>query len=493
MTTGGSGRRVAGAQDRGGKASSLVVLLTAALCLLAGAGYFVLQAHLPAAGAVVIPNVAAAWQSDGVAVDVLAGEQSEESGAERLVDGDVVVAIDDQPLNGWAPRIAWGRSVITWQHGDVVPLTVRRDGREITVSARLGPYPLLAAVSGTWSIVVFAFSTFLVGTFVLWRRPQLPAARVLFLWGTALLSAMTWALGLDIVQLMSSQVFWLYTATACAAYLLFWTCGLHLSLIFPSAHPWLRGREGLAWLVHPLAGLVTIIIASRRLMAGESLAWLSAFLRSVDLVSLPTGALMIGVLVWGYRRYYDEDGRRRARIFLFAAIVCGGLGIILWNLAPLIIGRPLISSNVAGLLLVPAPLALAVAIVRQRLFDIDVVIRRTLIYSVLTAALALIYLGSVVVLQAISGAFSGGFSNFAIMLSTLAIAMLFSPLRQWIQTSIDRRFYRSKYDARATVARFAEATRDEVDLDALNRELVELIRQTVQPSFVALWLVEKGD
>ena len=462
-------------------------VFTVALCLLPALAYLRQQMRLPAAGAFIIPNSEEVWQPDGIIIQTPRNGESQQGG---VLNGDVMLAIDGRPLSEWGPQIALGRSDPQWQIGQVLPVTVRRDGREMAVAVELRSYPILAVLSTTWSVVLFASFTFLVGSFVLWRRPQLAASRVIFLWGSALLGSMTWSLGLDVVQMTTSLVFWLYTATACVVYLLFWTSGLHLALIFPAPHPWLKRRQALVWLVHPLAAGAAGLIALSRIWRGEPLAWIQTWLRSAGVVALPTGVLMILVMIWGYRRYYDEDSRRRARIFLFTAIICGGTGIVLWLLPPLISGRPLISANFAGLLLIPAPVSMAIAIVRHRLFDIDVIIRRTLIYTLLTGILALIYFVSVVVLQSLLGAFSGRLPNLAIVLSTLGIATLFSPMRRWIQTAIDRRFYRKKYDARATVDKFAVVSRNQVDLNTISDELVALIQQTVQPAHLSLWLAD---
>jgi hypothetical protein len=135
------------------------------------------------------------------------------------------------------------------------------------------------------------------------------------------------------------------------------------------------------------------------------------------------------------------------------------------------------------------PISLAIAITRYRLFEIEVVIRRTLVYSTLTLALGLVYLGCVVLLQALVVPLLGS-SDIAIVASTLAIAALFFPLRRRIQNLIDRRFFRKKYDAAKVLAAFAAAARDETDLARLTKELQRVVGETVQPEFVGVWLKE---
>jgi hypothetical protein len=140
----------------------------------------------------------------------------------------------------------------------------------------------------------------------------------------------------------------------------------------------------------------------------------------------------------------------------------------------------------AGLLLFP--LLFAIAILRYRLFEIDILINRTLVYGALTLALALVYAGSVVVLQQLFRALIGQESQLAIVVSTLAIAALFNPLRRRIQQFIDRRFYRHKYNAAQTLSRFGARTRDQVDLAALAGEMLAAVQETLQPAHVSLWL-----
>lgn len=134
------------------------------------------------------------------------------------------------------------------------------------------------------------------------------------------------------------------------------------------------------------------------------------------------------------------------------------------------------------------PLFFAVAIFRYRLWDIDVLVNRTLVYGSLTLSLGALYIGGVIVLQALFRTFSGQSSNAAVAISTLAIAALFQPLRHRLQSGINRRFYRHKYDAGRTLVRFGAQLRDEVDIEHLSAGLVSVVNETMQPAHVSLWL-----
>ena len=135
------------------------------------------------------------------------------------------------------------------------------------------------------------------------------------------------------------------------------------------------------------------------------------------------------------------------------------------------------------------PLAIGLAVLRYHLWDIDLIIRRTLVYSILTVILTLIYFGSVVLLQEIfQFVTKQEQSPIATVISTLAIAVLFTPLRKRVQEGIDRRFYRQKYDAEKVLAAFSTVLRDEVDLNRLTNSTLEVVKETMHPAHVSLWL-----
>jgi hypothetical protein len=206
--------------------------------------------------------------------------------------------------------------------------------------------------------------------------------------------------------------------------------------------------------------------------------------------------------IYRYARVSDATQRQQTKwvVFGIAVAVAGGLATIFTvgaatDLPPAQVGPRMLSLLLMDAFMLFIPLSIGIAVLRARLFDIDVVINRTLVYGSLTAVLALVYLGGVATTQAIFRALTSQEqqSQLAVVISTLAIAALFNPLRRRIQTFIDRRFYRRKYDARKTLESFSARLRDETDLDSLNAELITVVRETMQPARVSLWLRPETD
>jgi hypothetical protein len=179
--------------------------------------------------------------------------------------------------------------------------------------------------------------------------------------------------------------------------------------------------------------------------------------------------------------------RQQLKWFVYALVIC-----VLVNTAGQAFLNDLLPSGVREFLFVVTLeslwVAIAVAILRYRLYDIDVLINRTLVYGSLTVLLALVYVGSVVGLQAALRVLTGQESTLAVVASTLAIAALFNPLRRRVQAFVDRRFYRRKYDAAKTLAAFNARLRDETDLNTLSEDLMRVASSTMQPEHVSLWL-----
>lgn len=225
--------------------------------------------------------------------------------------------------------------------------------------------------------------------------------------------------------------------------------------------------------------------------------WLGAVI--YDYVNLPLVAGILIAVLSLVVRWRRSDGVARQQIkwlayFLVMLVVIQVVGFEL--LAGLFYRELLGSALYRGLNVVfqvGFPLVVGVTVFRHRLYDIDLIIRRTLVYSLLTAIFASLYLGSVVLLQALFSNVSGAQSAPSIVLSTLFIAALFSPVRARVQAVVDRRFYRHKYDAAQTLAQFAEMARDEMELETLKSELAQVLIETMQPEQVSIWLLTDLD
>ena len=252
-----------------------------------------------------------------------------------------------------------------------------------------------------------------------------------------------------------------------------------LLLLFPTGRLPSRRWRPLAWITAASGtGLFALILLfdSPEQVGGviTAVTWVvvSALFAGIGLSALS--------LVIRYRRASGVE-RQQLKWFALAAVLVASsfvgqlLGEALWNL--------LDAATTTALYV-----AVGVAILRHRLYDIDIIINRALVYVSLTALLALVYIGSVVGLQSLLRVLTGQEYTLAIVASTLAIAALFNPLRRRLQALVDRRFYRRKYDAAKTLAAFNARLREETNLDSLSNDLVEAARGTVQPAHVSLWL-----
>ncbi len=341
-----------------------------------------------------------------------------------------------------------------------------------------------------------------VGAIVASRRPENPVGWLLCLSGVAT-STSTFASQYAIYALLAQPnslpagegMAWI------AAWMLPIMIGLQVSylLLFPTGRlPSGRWRP-LAWLI------VAFVVVGVILSAFSS----DAYLGSLDPIRNPLGIegftyywkallytvsplLYVAVALSVFIRLRQAVGVERQQIKWIAyAAAIFAMAIIL-NVVTLTIDAPrwvewatLVIFPVAG---TAVPIAIGIAILRYRLYEIDVLINRTLVYGSLTVLLASAYVGSVVGLQSVLRFLTGQESTLAIVASTLAIAALFNPLRQRVQAFVDRRFYRRKYDAAKTLGAFNTRLREETELDTLTNDLAGVVREAMQPAHVGLWL-----
>ncbi len=273
---------------------------------------------------------------------------------------------------------------------------------------------------------------------------------------------------------------------------------VYLFLLFPDGRPVSRRWRPVAWLagVGLLATTLGNALSPGRLAqppfeSVENPAGIDAIGGWIDVVvgfgfwlTLASILLAGASLVYRFRRARGPE-RQQLKWFAGSAVLFAATSVA-YTVLP---GVPEQAGQIATLFAFAGiAVSVGVAILKHRLYDIDLVINRTLVYAILTAALALVYVGGVASLQLVLRPLTGGESQLAVVASTLAIAALFVPLRRRIQAFIDRLFYRRKYDAKRVLEGFSARLRDETDLEALGGELVGVARETMQPEHASLWL-----
>jgi hypothetical protein len=282
--------------------------------------------------------------------------------------------------------------------------------------------------------------------------------------------------------------------------------GIYLILLFPDGRLPSRRWRPLAWLSGAVIVLVSVGSALtpgpmedfpgiRNPFGLEEYSWIAEATQSITLL-FPLCILASALsLVLRFIRSRGEE-REQIKWLAFAALILG-LGFSSFLIPGILVpeatggANPLwenILEDAVTLSFVGVPVAVGIAILRYRLYEIDLIINRTLVYGSLTVLLVGLYFGGIVVLQRLFILLTGQQSTLAVVASTLLIAALFNPLRRRIQSFIDRRFYRRKYNARKTLESFSVKLRDETDLQSLNNDLVGVVRETMQPAHVSLWL-----
>lgn len=334
---------------------------------------------------------------------------------------------------------------------------------------------LLLAIGLLWAVEWFGLQ---YAYFAFFTRPGvLPAAAIIF-W----FSQHTWAPGLSLV--------------------------VWLMLLFPTGTPltprwaWIGIVASFAAFLQSLIGAITswhyrgpLSLEFERLLVTDP--YLSAIRPYAVALLLIVFLAMFPALLAVFIRVRRASGveRQQMKWFLYGAAFLTILLLVMWLFLPSAEfnteGNSLVWFWDLLYLVAPSllPGAIGVAILRYRLYAIDLIIRRTLVYSTLTALLALLYWGTVIILQGGLRWLTGQAQNPLItVLSTLAIAALFTPLRRRVQYWIDRRFFRHKYDAEQILANFADTVRNETDLNRLNETLIQVVQETVQPTHTTLWL-----
>jgi two-component system, NarL family, sensor kinase len=416
--------------------------------------------------------------SEGVVVSPL-GLQ-----AGGLQQGDIVLAVNGHSLEDLASNLfSFEVERLSWQVGEQAAYTVLRDGQRIEVLVSLGSYPFTQIFLLNWGTILFALVFLGVATFIFIRRPDNPAVRVLFITAACITSATTWSFGLQIADFVNGVGFWLYKLTTLFIYTLFWVSGFHFALIFPRPLPLVLKHR---WVIPGAYVFALLLILSwlavSRLFSSTTLDWLRSW---VMVEGVAAGVFLLLALVAFYQQYRSNPSGppgKQIRWVVWAALLSGGAGLLLYIL-PGALGQEAIDPNLAGLLVLPFPLAFAVSILRHNLFEIDRLINRTLVYGILTTGVGGVYL----LIVGSLGALFHSWGNFYItLLATALVAILFQPARERVSRWVNRVMYGERDDPFEVLARLGQRLDETVSLQAALPTLVETVAQALKLPFVAL-------
>lgn len=429
------------------------------------------------------------------------------AGSSPVRPGDRLLAVQGQSTDEILTRALTfnPERPTNWKVGGTANYTVLRDGQVQyhTVSlVNLTPGQIANRILLNWLVNPSLLPALFIGFFVFFRRPRIPAARLLLI-----LTACYFASDGIAKSVSGSNVIGLAELFYREAY---WPSQLFINFIWPLvigpvyahfflAFPlvkrplllWPRftlvalyGAAPLALLLATAVGLL-VPLAFWRIWATFSLLDLLLIV-SIAIVSATHSLLTMHEPTMRAQIRWIAVGTVITSVGALSGFMLGSLGLVGQNW--------LVDLFAFRALFLAFPIAVAIAILRYQLFDIDVIIRRTLIYGLLSFILVFVYIAIIVLLQEVFRDVTGQQqSGLVTAISTLAIAALFIPLREWIQRGIDRHFYRRKYDATRTLAAFSAKMRDEVELDRLTEDLLRVIDETMQPSCVSLWLKQPAE
>lgn len=399
-----------------------------------------------------------------------------------LQPGDLLIEVGGVPVDQLEAESPQARA---WAAMESLRYTVLRGEERLTFDVPITRWTLEAwwrFAAGQMANWLPALFLFVISLFTFIKRPRNHAAQSLLIIGGSVFSLTTLGLfpnSAEGVALSFDSTALLFNVLLIALgfSLIFPPTLVRFALVFPRPVGAVLQRPWLEILPYGIGLLVLVSFFTGTLTFG----WIWMVLAIIA---------AIAILIYKWVALQDTVSRLQMRWGVGGTAL--GLGLFLLDY-PVVFGwvtGPLASlfANLSNLAFPIMGVSLAIAILRYRLFDIEVIIRRTLVYGLLTLLLGAIYLVSVGAIQQIFRAVTGATSQVAVVISTLGIAALFNPLRRRVQGVIDRRFYRLRYDAENITAEFSRTVRDQVDFDQLSQYLLQVSRETMHPEHISLWL-----
>jgi signal transduction histidine kinase len=407
---------------------------------------------------------------DGVHITALRPGQT------GLREDDIVVAVNGVSLGSRVlPKV---------EVGDHVVYQVRRGERLIDVPLTIGKYPLATALARHWATLVLLGSLLAVSVYVFARRPNDRAARVLAVvaaLGTC--GATSWIFGHQVIDLGGGPAWWANLGGG-VAYALVWAAMLHFALVFPEPPNLLRRNPRLVGWVYALPVLLYAVHTAVALPGASTELQRAGVLASTTTwIEYVIPPLLAGAVIAGYCRT-DRTTRRKLRSVTGWIALSIALEIVLWQLPIAVLGHPLIYKTLHPLVFLPAPLAIAAAVLRRRLFDIDVVVRRYLLFVALTAGVTALYLVAV-------GLGAQGFDDWEgwpRVLGVGLVAVAIAPLYQRARKAVARSIYGQRDDPFGVIAELGKRLEEIPSPDDVLPQVVDTLGRTLRLPYVAIEL-----
>ncbi len=419
-------------EARRSRVRRIATWIALAASLAAGLTFVLVRVATPSDGARVA-FYADAWSSEGIRIAPI------DQPAAGLMDGDVVTAVDERSMESWLDA-ALDPGTARPDGGSPVPYAIVREGTVMSVAVAWAAPAVGATLLEGWSVILFSLGTAAIAAFVFLRRPDEPAATALVLAACgAAGSSIPWFLGTTVSDVVRGGPFVLHSLVTGPLYMLLWPAGLHLALVFPEPAGVVRRH---AWLVPAVyaasLGTYGAITVVAWLAAPSSLDWVGTWPVTQVAVVVPVMVVTITTIVIRYLRTTDPVRRARLRLATLGAAASIALGLVLFMGPTLVIGQPLVPDSALGLLALPLPLGLAGGILRDRLFDIEVVLNRTLVYGSLTAGVLATYAVTTALLTGLLGG-DQGYGTSLLAAGAAALAAL--PLRDILQRAVNCLMY----------------------------------------------------
>ena len=462
--------------------SALVLALGASLIAFVGLFAWT-QLTAPSDGVHFVVEFSA-LRPEGVVVDV---RDDHVGGVES---DDMVVAVEGRPLDSWMSDFSgpWAERR-RWEIGQTLTYTVERDGETSDVNVTLQGYPLGSFLAANWGAVLGGAVLVAVGTFVFARRPDDPAARAVFLLGASGVASSIWPIGLHVIDLTRGFEFAAYLAVTSFAYFFVVAVALHFWLVYPTPSQFVKARP---WLIPAIYGTpfaAAGLSAVLTVLDEGLLEWMLGQQTTHTLIPLAYMVLTVIAAIWRYRTAVEPVSRRQVRWVVFAFAGSLTLVLALGIFPEAVLGEPLIPWNLQGLFALPVVLAMAIGVLKYRLFDIEPTVNRTFVYGGLTALVIVIY----VMIVGAAGVFFQGADNLLVSLIAVGVvALLFQPLRERLQGLINRTIYGHRDDPYAVLSELGERLETTLAPDAALKSVADTVGKAFQAPYAALELFLDG-